>query len=290
MDVLVARHDCRACARATEGRRGGHHPRRPIRCRARGRECPCGRGLSVAVLRHPQRWARVTSVDRRRWCPAWACGCRSSRPGSARSRPRAGSPPRGAGSRSTSLRKIDTALALMDTHVDTTDLLAQLAIPIPTVVTPQMFTYQLLDWARSDRKHIVLPEGDDDRILTAAGRLLQRGRGRPDDPRRGSPGSLLAQPNWASTCRRPRCSTRGPASCATSSPISTPSYESTRVSPSSRPAKSSTTSRTSAPCWCTTTWWTAWCRARGTPPRTPSGLRSRSSRRCPTSLQCRASS
>ena len=38
-----------------------------------------------------------------------------------------------------------------------------------------MFTYQLLDWARSDRKHIVLPEGEDDRILTAAGRLLQRG-------------------------------------------------------------------------------------------------------------------
>ena len=63
----------------------------------------------------------------------------------------------------------------MDTHVDTADLLAQLAIPIPTVVTPQMFTYQLLDWARSDRKHIVLPEGEDDRILTAAGRLLQRG-------------------------------------------------------------------------------------------------------------------
>jgi phosphate acetyltransferase len=75
----------------------------------------------------------------------------------------------------TSLRKIDTALALMDAHVDTADLLAQLTIAIPSVVTPQMFTYQLLDWARSDRKHIVLPEGDDDRILTAAGRLLRRG-------------------------------------------------------------------------------------------------------------------
>jgi phosphate acetyltransferase len=75
----------------------------------------------------------------------------------------------------TSLRKIDTALALMDTYVDTADLLAQLSIAIPSVVTPQMFTYQLLDWARSDRRHIVLPEGDDDRILTAAGRLLQRG-------------------------------------------------------------------------------------------------------------------
>jgi phosphate acetyltransferase len=74
-----------------------------------------------------------------------------------------------------SQRKIDTALALMDKYVDTADLLARLAIPIPSVVTPQMFTYQLLDRARSDRKRIVLPEGEDDRILKAAGRLLQRG-------------------------------------------------------------------------------------------------------------------
>ncbi|SRX79801.1 putative phosphate acetyltransferase Pta (phosphotransacetylase) [Mycobacterium tuberculosis H37Rv] [Mycolicibacterium parafortuitum] len=75
---------------------------------------------------------------------------------------------------SSSQRKIDTALTLMDEHVDTADLLAQLSIPIPSVVTPQMFTYQLLDRARADRKRIVLPEGDDDRILKAAGRLLQR--------------------------------------------------------------------------------------------------------------------
>ena len=75
----------------------------------------------------------------------------------------------------TSQRKIDTALELMERHVDIADLLAQLAIPIPTVTTPQMFTYGLTQQARSDRKHIVLPEGDDDRILKSAGRLLQRG-------------------------------------------------------------------------------------------------------------------
>jgi phosphate acetyltransferase len=74
----------------------------------------------------------------------------------------------------TSQRKIDTALELMDRHVDIADLLAQLAIPIPTVITPQMFTYQLQLRAGSDRMHIVLPEGDDDRILKSAGRLLQR--------------------------------------------------------------------------------------------------------------------
>ncbi|MCW2592880.1 MAG: pta [Mycobacterium sp.] len=73
-----------------------------------------------------------------------------------------------------SQRKIDTALELMDKYVDIADLIAQLSIPIPSVVTPQMFTYQLLDRARSDRRRIVLPEGDDDRILKAAGRLLQR--------------------------------------------------------------------------------------------------------------------
>ncbi|MEU0496785.1 phosphate acetyltransferase [Mycobacterium sp. NPDC006124] len=73
-----------------------------------------------------------------------------------------------------SQRKIDTALTLMDTYVDTADLLAQLSISGPSVVTPQMFTYQLQERARSDRKRIVLPEGDDDRILKAAGRLLQR--------------------------------------------------------------------------------------------------------------------
>jgi phosphate acetyltransferase len=73
-----------------------------------------------------------------------------------------------------SQRKIDTALALMDTYVDTADLIAQLSISVPTVTTPQMFTYKLLDRAKSNRKRIVLPEGDDDRILKAAGRLLKR--------------------------------------------------------------------------------------------------------------------
>ncbi len=71
--------------------------------------------------------------------------------------------------------KIDTALHLMDRHVDIPDLLDRLAIPIPTVITPQMFAYQLMERARSDRKRIVLPEGADDRILQAAGRLLRRG-------------------------------------------------------------------------------------------------------------------
>ncbi len=38
-----------------------------------------------------------------------------------------------------------------------------------------MFEYQLMERARADRKHIVLPESTDDRILEAAAILLRRG-------------------------------------------------------------------------------------------------------------------
>ena len=38
-----------------------------------------------------------------------------------------------------------------------------------------MFEYDLIERARADRRHIVLPEGDDDRILRAAEILLRRG-------------------------------------------------------------------------------------------------------------------
>ena len=74
-----------------------------------------------------------------------------------------------------SQRKIDTSIEIMERHVDMAELLQRLAIPIPTVTTPQMFTFSLMERARSDLRRIVLPEGDDDRILQAAGRLLRRG-------------------------------------------------------------------------------------------------------------------
>ncbi|GIG30279.1 phosphate acetyltransferase [Cellulomonas marina] len=74
-----------------------------------------------------------------------------------------------------SQRKVDTALALFEQHVDGGALLAALEVPRPSVVTPLMFEYTLLDRARSDVQHIVLPEGNDDRVLRAASTLLQRG-------------------------------------------------------------------------------------------------------------------
>ncbi|HEY5858255.1 MAG TPA: phosphate acetyltransferase [Aldersonia sp.] len=74
-----------------------------------------------------------------------------------------------------SLRKVDTALSLMERRVDADVLLRRIDLPIPSVVTPQLFEYRLLDRARRDPHRIVLPEGNDDRVLRAAGRVLQRG-------------------------------------------------------------------------------------------------------------------
>ncbi|MFZ2963542.1 MAG: phosphate acetyltransferase [Rhodoglobus sp.] len=73
-----------------------------------------------------------------------------------------------------SQRKVDTALALFERHVDAAVLTAALGTGTSTAVTPLMFEYMLLDRARSQRRRIVLPEGDEDRILQAAGTLLAR--------------------------------------------------------------------------------------------------------------------
>ncbi|MFG3437131.1 phosphate acetyltransferase [Nonomuraea sp. NPDC047897] len=71
--------------------------------------------------------------------------------------------------------KIDTALRLFAAHVDGRLLLERLAIAKTDVVTPLMFEYELLDRARARRRHIVLPEGEEPRILRAADILLRRG-------------------------------------------------------------------------------------------------------------------
>ncbi|MEI8084160.1 MAG: phosphate acyltransferase, partial [Actinomycetes bacterium] len=71
-------------------------------------------------------------------------------------------------------RKISLALGLFETHVDTTELAKLVQVTESTVVTPLMFENRLLRQARSAKQRVVLPEGDDDRVLTAADRLLQR--------------------------------------------------------------------------------------------------------------------
>jgi phosphate acetyltransferase len=73
-----------------------------------------------------------------------------------------------------SQRKIDTALGVFERHVDRQALLHDLDVPRSEVVTPLMFESMLLERARADRRCIVLPEGDDERILRAASTLASR--------------------------------------------------------------------------------------------------------------------
>ncbi|WP_127818741.1 phosphate acetyltransferase [Microbacterium sp. CPCC 204701] len=74
-----------------------------------------------------------------------------------------------------SRRRYDTALALFEQSVDTDELLEAFGVARATVVTPLMFEFQLIERARAERKRIVLPEGDDDRVLRAAATVLKRG-------------------------------------------------------------------------------------------------------------------
>ncbi len=74
----------------------------------------------------------------------------------------------------TTQRKIDLALSTFEEHISGESMLTQLDFTRSSVVTPLMFEAELLDRARANRKHIVLPEGDDDRILRAASTLLAR--------------------------------------------------------------------------------------------------------------------
>jgi phosphate acetyltransferase len=71
-------------------------------------------------------------------------------------------------------RKIATALAVFEEHVDRTALQERIAVTRSVRVTPLMFEQQLIERARADRRHIVLPEGGDDRVLRAADQLLRR--------------------------------------------------------------------------------------------------------------------
>ncbi len=71
-------------------------------------------------------------------------------------------------------RKITDALSLFEENVDEAELEARVQVTKSTTMTPMMFEHKLVERARSQRKHIVLPEGDDDRVLQAADQLLRR--------------------------------------------------------------------------------------------------------------------
>ncbi|MBK5208556.1 MAG: phosphate acetyltransferase [Flavobacteriaceae bacterium] len=69
--------------------------------------------------------------------------------------------------------KINTSLITFDKYVEVDKLNEKLITFKSSGITPRMFQYNLLKRAKKVRKHIVLPEGNDDRIITAAAKLVE---------------------------------------------------------------------------------------------------------------------
>ena len=70
--------------------------------------------------------------------------------------------------------KIILGIHLFDEYVNLDRLETQISNIKVKGITPKMFTYNLLQQAKSQKRHIVLPEGQEVRILTAAAFLLNR--------------------------------------------------------------------------------------------------------------------
>ncbi|MCI9890096.1 phosphate acetyltransferase [Micrococcales bacterium 31B] len=71
--------------------------------------------------------------------------------------------------------KMDAAQRIFAEGVHIANLMSAVDVAPSSIVTPLMFENRLLERARSANKHIVLPEGNDPRILKAAASLLRRG-------------------------------------------------------------------------------------------------------------------
>ena len=71
-------------------------------------------------------------------------------------------------------KKIQLAISTFERCVDVRALEEKLVSFQSEGLTPHMFQYRLLQWAKRQRRHIVLPEGNDDRILRAAAQLLHQ--------------------------------------------------------------------------------------------------------------------
>ena len=68
--------------------------------------------------------------------------------------------------------KIETSISTFEKYVAVDTLSERLITFVPEGMTPKMFQYNMVKRAKQHRKHIVLPEGTDDRIIMAASRLL----------------------------------------------------------------------------------------------------------------------
>jgi phosphate acetyltransferase len=75
---------------------------------------------------------------------------------------------------STNTKKIELAINTFEKYIDVAALDEKIITFEAEGITPHMFQYQLSKKAKSSIKHIVLPEGNDDRILKAAARLINQ--------------------------------------------------------------------------------------------------------------------
>jgi len=73
--------------------------------------------------------------------------------------------------RPTSARKVAAALGAFSAAVDADELHARIRLTPAAAVTPAMFNARLLERARADRRRIVLPESEDERVLRATEEL-----------------------------------------------------------------------------------------------------------------------
>ena len=71
-------------------------------------------------------------------------------------------------------KKIQLAISTFEKYVDVNALDEKIITFVPEGITPHMFQYQLAKQAKKFIKHIVLPEGNEDRILKAVARLVQK--------------------------------------------------------------------------------------------------------------------
>jgi phosphate acetyltransferase len=69
-------------------------------------------------------------------------------------------------------QRIYTSIESFEKYINVDELADKLVTFQPDGITPRMFQYNLVVRAKKNKKHIVLPEGNDERILRAAARLV----------------------------------------------------------------------------------------------------------------------
>ena len=71
-------------------------------------------------------------------------------------------------------RRIATALGIFEEHVDTAEISRRVISRKSDKITPKMFEFNLIEKAKANKMRIVLPEGQEERVLRAAEMLERR--------------------------------------------------------------------------------------------------------------------